>query len=237
MWQRVSAGSPSSPNSGAGAIEGRMGPLFRCLRRPLLLLGLGLYGCAAVVVPTEVRFPSLKPGPDPVQMVDTRPPSAREYREQGRNQTYKFFADDAMRPNPVDLVASRIAAALPEAERDRPIELRRLDIGFLVSPRSLLPGSSDMSLPLPTGSPAAAVAAGLLLAYGMISAFHGSREDESAVAYIEVAIGTASLHTAQTVTVARSVGAAEAVETAFAIALDDLADQARELKPRARAMP
>jgi hypothetical protein len=142
-----------------------------------------------------------------------------------------------MRPNPVDLVASRIAAALPEAERDRPIELRRLDIGFLVSPRSLLPGPSDVSLGLTTGSLAAAVAAGLLLAYGMITAFHGSREDESAVAYIEVAIGTASLRTAQTVTVARSVGAAEAVETAFAIALDDLADQARELKPRAQAMP
>src|SRR5271170_7479513 len=155
-----------------------MAPPFCCLRPPLLLLGLALAGCATLIVPTEVHFPSLKSGPDAVQMVDARPPLAREYRERGRNQTYKFFADDAMQPNPVDLVASRIAAALPEGERDRPIELRRLDIGFLVSPRSLLPGSSDMSIGLPTGSPAAAVAAVLLLAYGMITAFHGSREDE-----------------------------------------------------------
>jgi len=236
MWQRVSAGWPSSPNSGVGAIEGcRMAPPFRYLRLPLLLLGLALGGCAAVVVPTQVRFPSLKAGPDPVQMVDARPPLAREYREQGRNQTYKFFADDAMQPNPVDLVASRIAAALPEGERDRPIELRRLDIGFLVSPRSLLPGSSDVNLGLPSGSAASAIAAGLLLAYGMIAAVHGPHTDASGVAYIEVAIGTDSLRTAQTVSVGHSVGAAEAVETALAIALDDLADQARELGPRAQS--
>jgi len=214
-----------------------MAPPPRCPRLPLLLLGLALYGCATVVVPTEVRFPSLKPGPDPVQMVDARPLLAREYREQGRSPTYRFFGDDAMRPNPVDLVASRVAAALPEDERDQTIELRRLDIGFLVPPRSLLPGSSDVNLGVPSGSPAAAIAAGLLLAYGLIAALHGSRAEASAVAYIEVAIGTESLRTAQTVSVARSVGAAEAVETALAAALDDLAGQARELRPRAQAMP
>src|SRR5271167_4353720 len=144
-----------------------MAPPFSCLRPPLLLLGLALAGCATLIVPTEVHFPSLKSGPDAVQMVDARPPLAREYREQGRGQTFKFFADDAMQPNPVDLVASRIAAALPEEQRDRRIELRRLDIGFLVAPRSLLPGSSDTSLAFPSGSPVAAIAAGVLLAYGM----------------------------------------------------------------------
>ncbi len=142
-----------------------------------------------------------------------------------------------MQPNAVDLVASRIAAALPESERGRPVELRRLDIGFLVSPRPLLPGSSDVSIALPSGTPAGAIAAGLLLAYGMIAAFHGPRASESAVAYIEVAIGADALRSAQTVSVGRSVGAAEAVETAFASALDDLAEQARGLTPRAQSVP
>jgi hypothetical protein len=211
----------------------RPSPL-RCLRLPLgLPLAVALYGCATVVVPTQVRFASLKPSPESVQMVDARPRDAREYREQGRSQTFKFLADDAMQPNAVDLVASRIAAALPESERGRPVELRRLDIGFLVSPRSLLPGSSDVSIALPSGTPAGAIAAGLLLAYGMIAAFHGRRASESGVAYIEVTIGADALRTAQTVSVARSVGAAEAVETAFASALDDLAEQARGLTPRA----
>lgn len=209
-----------------------------CLRLFLALpLAVALYGCAAVVVPTQVRFASLTPSPESVQIIDSRPRDAREYREQGRGQTFKFFADDAMQPNAVDLVASRIAAALPESERGRPVELRRLDIGFLVSSRSLLPGSSDISIALPSGTPAGAIAAGLLLAYGMIAAFHGPRESESGVAYIEVAIGADALRSAQTVSVGRSVGAAEAVETAFASALDDLAEQARGLTPRAQGVP
>ncbi|HEV2977039.1 MAG TPA: hypothetical protein VG425_05585 [Casimicrobiaceae bacterium] len=215
----------------------RPSPL-RCLRLSLgLPLAVALYGCATVVVPTQVRFASLRPSPESVQMVDARPGYAREYREQGGSQTFRFFADDAMQPNAVDLVSSRIAAALPASERGRPVELRRLDIGFLVSPRSLLPGSSDVSIALPSGTPAGAIAAGLLLAYGMIAAFHGPRTNESGVAYIEVAIGADALRTAQTVSVAHSVGAAEAVETAFASALDDLAEQARGLTPRAPSVP
>jgi len=209
-----------------------------CLRLFLALLcGGALGGCAAVVVPTQVRFATLTTNSEPVPLVDARPPFAREYREQGRSQTFKFLADDAMQPNAVDLVASRIAAALPESQRDHPIELRRLDIGFLVSPRSFLPGSSDLSIALPSGTPAGAIAAGVLLAYGMIAAFNGPRENESGVAYIEVTVGADALRSARTVRVARSVGAAEAVETAFASALDDLADQARGLGPRAPATP
>ena len=236
MRRRASAGSPSSPNSGGAAIE-RMTPSpFRCLRLPLLSLGLALCGCAAVVVPTEVRFASLKPGRDPAQMVDTRPPAAHEYREQGAtrrtsslpttpcSRTRSIWSPRASPPRCRQRSAAAHRAAPPRHRLSRPAPI-------------LAPRLVDLSLGLPAGSPAAALAAGLLLAYGMIAAFHGSREDESAVAYIEVAIGAASLRTAQTVTVAHSVGAAEAVETAFAIALDDLADQARELKPRVQAMP
>ena len=169
-------------------------------------------------------------------MVDARPSQAREYREEGPRRRFRFFADDAMQPNPADLVASRIAAALPESARGRPIELRRLDIGFIVSPHSL-PGPSDVSLAMPSGTPAGAIAASLVLAYGMIAAFNGGRSDESGVAYIEVEIGGDLLRTAQTVSVARNVGAAQAVETALASALDDLADQARGLGPRGQLAP
>ncbi len=170
-------------------------------------------------------------------MFDARPSQAREYREEGPGHTFKFFADDAMQPSPADLVASRIAAALPESARGRPIELRRLDIGFIVSPRGLLPGSSDVSPSVPSGTPAGAIAAGLVLAYGMIAAFNGARADESGVAYIEVGVGDDLLRTAQSVSVARNVGAVEAVETALASALDDLADQARGLSSRGQGTP
>lgn len=169
-------------------------------------------------------------------MVDARPSQAREYREQGSRQTFRFFGDEAMQPSPADLVASRIAAALPESARSRPIELRRLDIGFIV-PAHSLPGPSDVSLAMPSGTPAAAIAAGLAIAYGMIAAMNGTRNDERGVAYIEVDIGGALLRTAQTVSVARDVGAAQAVETALATALDDLADQARGLSARGQAAP
>ena len=195
-----------------------------------------LHGCATALVPTQVRFPSLKPGPDSVPMVDARPSQAHEYREEGPRQTFRFFADDAMQPSPSDLVASRIAAALPESARGRPIELRRLDIGFIVPPHSL-PGPSDVSLATPSGTPAAAIAAGLVIAYGMIAAFNGGRSDERGVAYIEVDIGGDLLRTAQTVSVARDVGAAQAVETALATALDDLADQARGINARGQSAP
>jgi hypothetical protein len=137
-----------------------------------------------------------------------------------------------MQPSPVDLVASRLGEALPQSLRGHTIELRRLDIGFLVAPRSLLPTSSDTSIAVPSGTPAGVIAAGVLLAYGMIAAFTGARADQSGVAYIEVGIGAESLRTAQTVTITGQVGAVQAVESALATALDDLADQARALRSR-----
>jgi hypothetical protein len=196
-----------------------------------------LCGCAAVVVPTQVRFPSLKPGPDQVQMFDACSSQAREYREEGPGHAFKFLADGAMQPRPADLVASRIAAALPESARGRAIELRRLDIGSIVSPRWLLPGSSDVSLSVPSGTPAGAIAAGLVLAYGMIAAFNGARADASGVAHIEVGVRDDLLRTAQSVSVARNIGAVQAVETALASALDELADQARWLSTRGQGTP
>lgn len=207
------------------------------LRLPCaLLLSAGLGACAGSVVPTEVRFPSLKPSPDPVQLLDSRPRQAHEYREEARRHTYKFLADDAMQPNPVELVAARIAAALPKEEQGSRIELRRLDIGFAIAPRPLLPTASDTNLGLSSTTPAAAIAAGLLVAYAMISAFNPARADDSGVAYIEVWIGADALRTAQTVAITRNIGAAQAVEAALASALDDLADQARGLKSGARSM-
>ena len=169
-------------------------------------------------------------------MIDARPSQAHQYREEGPRQTFRFFADDAMQPSPADLVASRIAAALPESARGRPIELRRLDIGFIVPPQSL-PGPSDVNLTMPSGTPAAAIAAGLVIAYGMISAFTGGRSGERGVAYIEVDVGGDLLRTAQTVSVARAVGATQAVETALSTALDDLADQARGLGAGGQSAP
>jgi hypothetical protein len=201
------------------------------------LAAAALCSCANVVVPTQVRFPSLRPGPDRVQMFDTRPAQAREYREEGQGPAFKFLGDDGIEPSPVGLVASCIAEALPAAQRGRPIELRRLDIGFLVAPRSLLPSGSGTSISIASGTPAAAIAAGLLLVYGMISSFTHGRADPSGVAYIEVWIGTESLRTAQTVAVARNGSASEAVEAALATALDDLAEQARALGSRAQGLP
>ncbi len=196
-----------------------------------------LCSCATEVVPTQVRFPSLRPGPDRVQMFDSRPAQAREYREQGQGPAFKFLADDAMEPGPVGLVASCIAQALPAAQRGRPIELRRLDIGFLVAPRSLLPGGSGSSVSIASGTPGAAIAAGLLLGYGMIASLAHGRGDSSGVAYIEVRVGDESLRAAQTVAIARNGSASEAVETALASALDDLATQARALGSREQALP
>ena len=201
------------------------------------MLAVALCGCATVVVPTQVRFPALQPGADQVRLFDSRPSQAREYREEGQDLGFKFLGDDAIEPNPVALVASWIADALPASHRGRPIELRRLDIGFLVVPRSLLPTSSGTSLSVQSGTPAAAIAAGLLIAYGMIAASSHGPADESGVAYIEVWIGAESLRTAQTVAVTRNVSAGNAVEIAFANALDDLALQARALAPGAQGMP
>ena len=69
----------------AGRLNAARPSPLRCLRLPLgLPLAVALYGCATVVVPTQVRFASLKPSPESVQMVDARPRDAREYREQGQ---------------------------------------------------------------------------------------------------------------------------------------------------------
>jgi hypothetical protein len=194
-----------------------------------------LTGCATVIVPTQVQFASLKPGVDVVQILDPRPLQAREYREEGKGYTFKFFADDALRPSPVDLIATRLYQSLPDSHRGRPIELRRLDIGFLVSPPSL-PTSGGTTISVPSGTPVGAVIAGLALAYGMIAMLTRANASESGVAYIEVSVGADLLRSAQTVPIARGGSAVEAVEAAVAGALDDLALQARQLKTTAEAL-
>lgn len=194
-----------------------------------------LTACATVIVPTQVQFASLKPGVDVVQILDPRPPQAREYREEGKGYTFKFFADDALRPSPVDLIAARLYESLPDSHRGRPVELRRLDIGFLVSPASL-PTSGGTTISVPSGTPVGAVIAGLALAYGMIAMLTRANAGESGVAYIEVSVGSDLLRSAQTVPIARGGSAAEAVEAALAGALDDLALQARHLKTTAEAL-
>jgi hypothetical protein len=188
-----------------------------------------LTGCATVIVPTQVQFASLKAGGDVVQILDSRPPQAREYREEGKGYTFKFFADDALRPSPIDLLAARLYESLPDSHRGRPTELRRLDIGFLVSPPSL-PTSGGTTISVPSGTPVGAVIAGLALAYGMIAMLTRASASESGVAYIEISVGADQLRTAQTVPIARGGSAVEAVEAALANALDDLAAQARELR-------
>jgi hypothetical protein len=193
------------------------------------LLFVALSGCATVVVPTQIQFSSLKPGADAVQMFDARPAQAREYREDGRAGTFKFLGDDALRPSAVDLIASRLFEALPASHRGRPVELRRLDVGFLVSPSSL-PTSTGTTISVSSDTPGGAIVAGLVLAYGMIATLTRARADERGVAYIEVWVGSDQLRAAQTVPIVSGVGAVQAVESALAAALDDLANQARELK-------
>jgi len=194
-----------------------------------------LTSCATVIVPTQVQFASLRPGMDVVQILDPRPQQAREYREEGKGYTFKFFADDALRPSPIDLLAARLYQSLPDSHRGRPIELRRLDIGFLVSPPSL-PTSGGTTISVPSGTPVGGVIAGLALAYGMIAMLTRAGASESGVAYIEILVGPDQLRTAQTVPIARGGSAVEAVEAALAGALDDLAAQARELKTTAEAL-
>lgn len=193
--------------------------------RALLSFVAGVSACATVVTPTDVRFASLEAGEKALPMFDTRPRQARQYREEG---AFRFLADDAMQPNPVGLVASRIAESLPASERGRPVELRRLDIGFLVSPRSLLPTSTGTTISTPSGSAAGAIVAGVTIAYGAIAALMRPRADESGVAYIEVFIGGDPLRAGRTVPLARS-GASEALEAALAGALDELGAQAKAL--------
>jgi hypothetical protein len=202
-----------------------------------LLLAVVLGGCATVVVPTQVRLPSLEPGADQVRLLDVRPQEAREYREQGPDLNFKFLGDDAIAPNPVNLVASCLAEALPESHRGRPIELRRLDIGFRVVPHSLLPTSSGVGVSIQSGTPAAAIAAGILAGYAMIAALSGEATDESGVAYIEVWIGGELLRSAQTVAVSKQLSAGSAVELALANALDELSLQARALPTGERTRP
>lgn len=212
--------------------------LLRGMRLPsALLLGVVLGGCATLVVPTQVRLPALEPGADQVRLLDVRPQEAREYREQGPDLDFKFLGDDAIVPNPVNLVASWLAEALPESRRGRPIELRRLDIGFRVVPRSLLPPPSGIGVSVQSGTPAAAIAAGILTGYAMIAALSRETADESGVAYIEVWIGGDSLRSAQTVAVSKQVSAGSAVELALANALDELSLQARALSSGERASP
>lgn len=199
------------------------------------LLIVALSGCATVIVPTQIQFSSLKPSANAVQIFDTRPTQAREYREEGQGSTFKFLGDDALRPSPVELIASRMSESLPDSHRGRPIELRRLDIGFLISPRSL-PTSTGTTISVPSGTPAGAIIAGLVVAYGIIAMLNRGRADESGVAYIEVWVGSDQLRVAQTVPIANGVGAVQAVETALAGALDGLASQVRELKTTAGRM-
>jgi len=207
----------------------------RVTRFVICVLIAALAGCATVVVPTQVQFASLRPGTDFVQILDPRPPQAREYREEGKGYTLKFFADDALRPSPVAMIAARLYESLPDSHRGRPIELRRLDIGFLVSPPSL-PTSTGTTISVPSGTLIGAVIAGLALAYGMIATLSRAGASESGVAYIELSVGSDQLRTAQSVPVARGGSALEAVEAALAGALDDLAAQARELKTTGGAL-
>ena len=193
--------------------------------RALLAVVAVISACASVVTPTDVRFAALEPGAKAFPLFDTRPREAREYREEG---DYRFLADDAMQPNPVGMVASRMAESLPASQRGRPVELRRLDIGFLVSPRSLLPTSTGTTVSTPPDSAAGAIVAGLTVAYGAIAALTRPRADTSGVAYIEVWVGRDPLRAASSVPLATR-SAPEALETALGAALGELAAQAKAL--------
>lgn len=204
-----------------------------CHARCFAALAIGLLsGCATVVIPTQVQLASLTPGTRLLALVDGRPSEARDYREEGQGYLRKYLADEGLQPRAFDLVASRLADALPEPYRTRPIEVRRLDVGFLISPNAL-PTSSDTTLSLASGTSVGVAAVAVLVGYGLIAAINRSRANESGIVFIEVWVGDDQLRSAQNVAITRNVGAAQALESALAAALDELANRARELKPLA----
>ena len=184
--------------------------------------------CTTAPVPDEVQLVSLKPGAQFAALIDARP---QEAKDQGRSgYVRKYLPDDAVQPRALDLVASRLGESLPESYRGRALELHRLDVGFLISP-NVLPTSSDTTLSLAPSTPGSVVAAAVLVGYGLIAAVNRGRSNEMAVASIDVWIGEQQLRSARTVAITRDVGAAKALESALAAALDDLEEQALELKP------
>jgi hypothetical protein len=186
--------------------------------------------CATVEVPDEVQLVTLRPGHQAVWLIDARAIDPRD-RHQGRGYVRKFLADDAIQPRALDLLASRLGEALPESHRGRAVELHRLDVGFLLSPNAL-PTSSDTTLSLPSTTSGGVVAAAVLLGYGLIKAINHGHSDSLAIASIDVWIGEKELTSARTVQIGADMRPAKALESALASALDELAQQARELPLR-----
>jgi hypothetical protein len=183
--------------------------------------------CATVDVPDEVQLVTLRPGAQAVRLIDARATDPRE-RQEGRGYVRKFLADDAIQPRALDLLASRLGEALPESYRGRAVELHRLDLGFLLSPNAL-PTSSDTMLSLPSTTSSGVVAVAVLLGYGLIKSINRSHSDNLAIASIDVWIGENQLTSARTVSIGGDMRAAKAMESALALALDEVGQQAREL--------
>ncbi|HKE42003.1 MAG TPA: hypothetical protein VKG21_19400 [Casimicrobiaceae bacterium] len=198
--------------------------------RLVALTAVFVCACATVEVPDEVQLVTLRPGAQAVRIIDVRAIDPRE-RQQGRGYVRKFLADDAIQPPALDLLASRLGEALPDSYRSRTVELHRLDIGFLLSPNAL-PTSSDTTLSLPSTTSGGLVAVAVLLGYSLIRAINHGHSDNLAIASIDVWIGENQLTSARTVPIGADMRAAKAMESALASALDELAQQARDLPLR-----
>jgi hypothetical protein len=114
------------------------------------LVALG--GCMSVPAPEIVRLAIVVENPGAV-LRDTRDAGEKLSRT-GRSEDveYHLLGDAAIEPSILDLVAGRVARALPNAPRGSAIEVYRISVGFIRPPRSnaiaapYAPGGSGLLL-------------------------------------------------------------------------------------------
>jgi hypothetical protein len=201
--------------------------MARRLKLTLRFIVVLLSGCATVIVPAHIELAKLNPGPKTVTIHDTRSPADRVYREVGTTSPTKYFADETLQPSPIALLASRLGESLPERRLADPIELTQLNIGYSVVTKQF--GTAGQQPYVPANIPAAAVAIGLLMGYGLVAAAQRAAADETAFVSIAVRIGDKELTSFKSVAINRDRAARVAVEEALADALDAIAAQAKEL--------
>jgi hypothetical protein len=197
------------------------------------LLAVLASGCATVVVPSKVELATLTAGAGRVELVDTRPPGKRIYRESDKGASEKIFGDDALKPKAFDLLSATLAESLPAIYRGMPVELTQLEVGFWIAPVTM-PGSSAGQPYIPPGIPAGAAVIGALIGSAIIYGIQRAKATETAFTMVEVKIGDRLVKASQSQVIWESNGAQAALERTYRLAMEELAWLVGELDNESR---
>lgn len=199
-------------------------------------------GCATRSFPDRIDIATLKPSAARIAVVDERPVEARKVRTaQAKGGDVTFFADEAISPSLVELLASRLATTVPEAFRAAPIRLTRLDVGY-VRVSSAYSSNSPTPNVVMLGAPAAATLIGNVVGRGLVEVLNtaiGPRTmiRDSGLCNIEISIGEHEITTAQLIPMNSGTTSEAAIEKAVADGLKNLAEKVDAMRYWERAPP